>query len=408
MHFRTAASLLGTVQLILIRLFARIARPCYRMAFPAWGLASLLLNALGSLAQFRLVFATIPGLLLVSLSILCVRGEDQFTLAVIPDSQQQVLRPDDDRLQKSLEWLVANRQSLNLKMVLHVGDLLNWDTPDHAQYERASAAMTVLDRATLPYAMALGNHDTAATKVGGSAAPGNVNANLRNTATCNHYFPLARFKALGGVYQTGKIDNAYHTFTAGGLDWLVLNLELWARAGAVDWAKTVLEQHPNHNVIVLTHSYLNARNGIEQTKGGYGDNSPQYVFDHLLKEQANVRLVFSGHVGSHGYRKDVGAHGNTFYQFLQSYHDNLANPIRLFEINTKQGTIKTRVYCPSTGKDKNDGSTLRLTDVDWVPAGSQTRLMPAPEVEPNFTERITLTVHDAVALPLTRPDAKTP
>lgn len=323
--------------------------------------------------QGRSPFPTFARLLLISLLAISARAEDKFTLAVIPDSQQEVLKPDDDRLLKRMEWLVTNREALNFKMILHVGDLLNWDTPDHIQYERASAAMAVLDKAGLPYAVALGNHDAAATQVGGSAAPGKVNTNLRNTTTFNTYFPPARFKALGGVYETGKVDNAWHTFSAGGLDWLVLNLELWARTGAVSWAKSVLRDHPNHNVIVLTHSHLSAKSAIEQTKGGYGDNSPQFVFDQLLKESANVRLVFSGHVGSHGYRTDVGTHGNTIHQFLQCYHDNFDNPVRLFEIDAKQGTIQTRVHCPSTGADKSDGSTMTITNMSWVRAGTSTK-----------------------------------
>ena len=318
--------------------------------------------------KFPYVSVAITGLLFFSLLTSHAAGEDKFTLAVIPDSQQEVLKPDDDRLPKRLEWIVANREALNLKMVLHVGDMMNWDTPDHIQYERASAAMTVLDKAGVPYAVALGNHDSAATKVGGSAAPGKVNTNLRNTSTYNTFFPLARFKALGGVYEPGKIDTAYHTFSAGGLEWLVLNLELWPRAGAVDWARTVLEKHPGHNVIVLTHSHLNAKSGIEPTKGGYGDNSPQYVFDHLLKEFANVRLVFCGHVGSQGYRKDEGANGNTIHQFLQCFHDNFANPVRLFEIDTKQGTIQTHVFCPSTGQDRSNTSAMTISNVNWVRA----------------------------------------
>ena len=326
-------------------------------------------------AMIRFRAAAAISLLLFGLVVWNVRAQGKFTLAVIPDSQQEVLRADDDRLAKRMEWLATNREALNLKMVLHVGDLLNWDTLDHIQYERASTALTVLDKVAIPYAMALGNHDTAATTNGGSAAPGKVNANLRNTSTYNTYFPPSRFTALGGLYEPGKIDNAWHTFTAGGLDWLVLNLELWARAGAVAWARSVLQEHANHNVIVLTHSHLNARGAIEQTKGGYGDNSPQFVFDQLLKECPNVRLVFSGHVGSHAYRKDTGGRGNTIHQFLQCYHNNAANPARLFEIDTKQGTIETRVFCPSTGENKNDGSTMTVTNVDWIsrlaaPAGA--------------------------------------
>ncbi|MCX7044378.1 MAG: metallophosphoesterase [Candidatus Sumerlaeota bacterium] len=310
-------------------------------------------------------------LLLGGLLALSARGEDKFTLAVIPDSQQEVLKEGDERLKNRMQWLADNKEALNLKMALHVGDMLNWDTPDHIQYKRASEAVTVLDKAGIPFAFTLGNHDTAATKEGGSAAPGNTNTNLRTTTTYDSFFPTTRFKALESTYEPGKIANACHAFKAGGLDWLVINMELWPRAGAVDWAKGVIEKHPNHNIIILTHSFLNGKGAIEQTKGGYGDNSPQYMFDNMLKPYPNVRLVFSGHTGSHAERKDQGANGNTIYQFVQCYHDNVANPVRLFEIDTKNGTIKSRVYTPSTDKEKTDGSTLTITDVKWVEAKAQ-------------------------------------
>lgn len=310
---------------------------------------------------------TFPGLLLlfaVSLGLLAEDGV--FTLAVIPDTQQEVLRAGDTRFADRLQWLVDNRRELNLKMVMQVGDMMNWDTPDHIQYERASAGLAILDRAELPYALAIGNHDTAAVKEGGSAAPGNVRDNLRNTSTFNRYFPTTRHQALGGVFEEGKTDNAWQTFRAGGLDWLVLNLELWARKEAVAWAKTVVEAHPHHNIIVLTHSHLNGRGEIEQRNGGYGDNSPQYVFDQLLKPYPNIRLVFSGHTGRHGYRTDQGEQGNTIYQFCQCYHSNETNPVRLFEIDSANGRIKSRVHAPSLGKDLEDGSAMEITDVAWV------------------------------------------
>ena len=324
-------------------------------------------QVLRGVARSGLATVIATSLLLSRALALTAPPEDKFIIAVIPDSQQEVLKEGDTRLENRLQWLVTNRMDLNLKLVLHVGDLMNWDTPDHLQYERASAALTVLDKAGIPFACALGNHDTAAVKPGGSAAPGNVNANLRITTTYNTYFPVSRFKALESVYETGKVDNACHTFHAGGLDWLVINLELWARTGAVQWAESVLQQHPHHNAIIVTHSHLNGQGGIEPTKGGYGNNSPQFVFDHLQKHP-NLRLIFSGHVGQHGYRTDRGANGNTIYQFLQCYHDSLANPVRLFEIDVAHGAIKTRVYSPSTQEEKPDGSALSITNVSWVPA----------------------------------------
>lgn len=316
--------------------------------------------------------------LLCALALGRAAAQEPFTIAVAPDLQQEVLRDDDTRLANRFQWLIDHRAELNLQCLLQVGDFMNWDTETHDQYERATAAVKLLDEAGLPYVFCLGNHDTFATggtpeKPGGSARPGNVHDNLRTTATYNRYFPLSRFKLLGGMFEPDKIDNAWHTFHAGGLDWLILNLELWPRKEAVAWAKTVVESHPAHNVIVLTHSFLApTANGpvIDQRNGGYGDNSPQYVFDEVVKPYANVRLVLSGHAGRHGYRTDVGAAGQTVHEFVQCYHDNETNPVRLLTIDPAAGTITSRVHCPSLGQDKDDGSSFVIQQVSWVPAAA--------------------------------------
>ena len=99
-------------------------------------------------------------------------GEDAFTLAIVPDAQ---LETGDSRLRDRFQWLADNRSALNLKMVLLCGDLMNFN--DDAQYAHQRQGVDVLNAAHLPFAAALGNHDTAAARVdGGSAAPGNVNA----------------------------------------------------------------------------------------------------------------------------------------------------------------------------------------------------------------------------------------
>lgn len=291
--------------------------------------------------------------------------DTKFTFVVIPDTQNEVVS-NSTLIDHRMQWLVDNRAALDLRFVTQTGDLVNWDTPDHIQYQRASNALKKLDTAGIPYALAIGNHDTAATCPGGSACPDDANVNLRNTTTFNTYFPVSRFKALKGVYETGKCDNAYHTFTAGGLNWLVLNLEMWARTNAVAWAKNVIAQHPRHNVIVITHSHQTSSGGIEQTNGGYGNNSPQYVFDNALKLYPNVRFIFSGHVGTSAYREVTGTQGNKIYQLLTTYHDTTTNPTRLIEIDTAANTFSTRVYSPYTNAEKTDGSKFTITNVSWV------------------------------------------
>jgi len=292
--------------------------------------------------------------------------DTKFTLVVIPDTQQEIVYYPS-RFTNRLEWLVNNRTPIDLRFVAHSGDMVDWDTPDHIHYVRASDSLRLLDNARIPYAIAVGNHDTAAVCQGGSACPGNANTNLRNTTTFNTYFPPTRFSALAGVYEPGKSDNAYHTFSAGGLNWLVLNLELWARTGVVTWARSVLAAHPRHNVIIVTHSHLTSTGGIEQSNGGYGNNSPQYVFDNLISQYPNVRMVFSGHVGNAAYRESTGVQGNKIYQFLNCFHDNRTNPTRLVEIDTAANTLSTRVYAPLTNEYRTDtGSSAAISNINWV------------------------------------------
>lgn len=53
-----------------------------------------------------------------------------FTLPVLPDTQIEV-RARPEMLHSQLDWLVKNRQELQIPMVLHVGDIVDWDNTTH-------------------------------------------------------------------------------------------------------------------------------------------------------------------------------------------------------------------------------------------------------------------------------------
>ncbi|MBK7864376.1 MAG: metallophosphoesterase [Archangiaceae bacterium] len=300
--------------------------------------------------------------------------DTKFMLVVMPDTQREVnSAAKAPRFANRMQWVKDNRAALDIRFVMQVGDLNDWDTADHIMYERTSAGLAILDDAGVPYALVPGNHDTNAVGIGGSACTPTgtpscptVPLALRITDTFNHYYPVSRFPRLGGTYEPSKIDNAWHTFSAGGYDFLVLALELWPRTAVVSWAKTVVASHPHHNVIYITHSHLNSSSAIEQTNGGYGANSPQYVFDNLLKLYPNVLFTMSGHVGTHGYKVDTGVNGNKIYNFLQCYHDEVTNPSRLLEIDTASGTVTSKVYGPFDNSTKSDGSSFTVTGVQFV------------------------------------------
>ena len=282
-------------------------------------------------------------------SVLSSVAAGTFTIAVLPDTQNEVFG-GDQRFANRTQWLVDNRNVLNLAFVLHTGDMMNWDTPDHSQYAVARSAMGKLDAAGIPWIPAIGNHDTAAVCPGGSACPNqSAHDNLRRTGTFNQYFPLSRFSWVDGTFEGGKIDNTWSTFAAGSQDWLVLNLELWPRPAVISWARDVIASRPSHNVIIVTHSYLNGGGGIEQGNGGYGDTSPQYMYDNLVAPYSNVKFVFSGHVGTAGSRVDVRPDGSKVVSVLGTFHSDDTNPTQIFTVDTAAGTVSTKFYAPWNG-----------------------------------------------------------
>jgi len=281
-----------------------------------------------------------------------------FGIAVLPDTQRETHTASDRRMEQRSDWLAARQKSWDLRFALSVGDVADWDTPDHDQYANAARSLLPL-QASMPWATAVGNHDTAAVCPGGSACPGKKTwETVRDTSVFNTYFPASRFAALDGEFEPGKIDNAYHSFRAGDVDWMVLNLELWPRKSVIAWANGVVKAHPDKNVIIVTHSYLTAGGSISKSNGGYGATSPKYLFDNLVKLYPNVKFVFSGHTGKARTRTDKGVKGNKIVSYLQCFHSNTSNPVRTVSIHTDSGKVYSDIHWPSTGKkDKTKAVT---------------------------------------------------
>jgi Fibronectin type III domain len=330
-------------------------------------------------------------------------GETSFTIAQVPDTQMEVMKADDPLLPGRFQWLVDNKLALNLKYIAQTGDLVNWGDVEPVQYTRASTATNILDNDGILYGYALGNHDTAAVMAGGSAAPGNVHDNLRNTAAYNSYFPVSRFKSVGGVFEAGKTDNMYQTFNAGSVDWLVISHEMWPRQTVLDWMKTVISTHPYHNIIISTHAYTD-QSGNRPTAGNYGDMNAQVEWDQVISQYPNVKFVMSGHYGpnevngGYSYTEATGIYGNKVAQIMTAYHAPYQNHTRLLNINTTQGTITSSVYINNstnsaypTGYVTDSASNFVTTGMQWIWPEGVTPPTPPTLTVPTVPNSVTAT-----------------
>ena len=72
-------------------------------------------------------------------------------------------------------------------------------------------------------------------------------------------FIVVGFDALRPELATPENAPNLAAWMAGGARFMILVLEYEPRTRVLEWADTVVSAHPDHNVILLTHSYLDHR-----------------------------------------------------------------------------------------------------------------------------------------------------
>jgi hypothetical protein len=285
-------------------------------------------------------------------------GAEPFSIVLLPDTQWYTTASRAGKPQfftAQTEWIAQNKEGLQIELVLQLGDLT--DDNGDASWSNASRSLAVLD-GVVPYVLAVGNHD------------GLSGANP-DTAKFNQTFPQSRFAAtLGGVFEPGKMDNSFHCLQAGGVDLLVLSLEFGPRDSVLVWANQVVEQHPAHRVIVVTHAHLYGDDTLQgsdpahrwtPTSLGRENDAPQ-VWDKFLRKHENIAMVFSGHNFDDGQGRLVGTgdHGNKVLQVLCNFQgepgggNGFLQVIRLFPAEDR---LEAFTYSPVLDEEMTDSQS---------------------------------------------------
>ena len=306
-------------------------------------------------------------------------ADGKFALAIYPDTQTEMQLNGNHVKQQAIDrskWVVGQRDALDIRAVLHIGDVVNWDTApyktvwdpkdDHHQYEGAVLMLQPLRDVKMPTSLSIGNHDTMATgPTGGSnrgsyeqLPPGIDTYQLqRMTDAFNYYLYDSKLIPTWKPFETGKVDNGYWTFEAAGAKWLVLNLELWPRTVVTNWAKGIIEANPDRNIIIQTHNMFNGNCGIAggdtEKYGGYGDNSPRRVWNLLVEPYSNVKVVTSGHEGVQCAQVFDTKKGHKVIGTLQNNVNKDYNPVRILEIDVKNGKATTYNYATNGNQTKD-------------------------------------------------------
>jgi hypothetical protein len=292
--------------------------------------------------SFSLIVLTLAGLLAFliapALTIpVAAQASEDFTIIVLPDTQYYSDDDPETIFQAQTQWIVDNQAALNIVYVAHEGDLVQ-TASDTDQWDNADAAMDLLDSAEIPYGVLPGNHDQYPM------------GNPAGTANYNIYFGVDRFSGkpyYGGHYGTDN-DNNYALFTAGGMDFIVINLEYNLESAAITWADDLLTTYGDRRAIVVSHSIL----GYPPSGSSIAPFTTigQNIYNGL-RDNENLFLMLCGHNHAEGRRTDV-YNGDTIYSLLADYQDLPDGGdgwLRIMTFSPADDEITVTTYSPTLG-----------------------------------------------------------
>ncbi|MEI8174485.1 MAG: metallophosphoesterase [bacterium] len=270
--------------------------------------------------------------------------KDSFTLIVLPDTQfYSSLYPDIFCAQTN--WIVENKEKLNIMFVSQLGDITNNGGDAPKQWEVASRCMGKLD-GKVPYGILPGNHD--------AETPSEKETGF---ASYTKSFPTSRFSKYSW-YKGNFEDNVnnYEIIETNGEKIMFLNMGIEPSDKALEWAKNVLKQNPNIYTIFTTHKYLSDTAKTPENMRGYSKdgNTGLDIWNKLISKSCSIKMTLSGHFHTSTGENMVTSKNicnEDVYQIMQDYQNNKNGgdgELRIFTFSPKEKKISVSTYSPYT------------------------------------------------------------
>jgi hypothetical protein len=295
-----------------------------------------------------------------------------FTVVALPDTQYYS-ESFPWIFNAQTQWVVDNREALNIAYVSHLGDIVN-NAAALEQWDNADTALSILETdPALAYGLCVGNHDQL------------PNGDPNGTETFNTYFPYTRCQGVvpwyGGHFGNNN-DSHYILFEAGGIRFIALHFEYdyynSANAAVLEWADALLRAYADRLAIVSSHAMIGT--------GMQSGFTPQgaAIYD-ALKDCPNLVLMLCGHYHGEGQRTDV-YEGHTVYTLLSDYQGNETGGngfLRIMQFVPAEDEVRVSTYSPYLDEYESDADSeftldLEMYGVPFTVLGTVTGV-PAPD-----------------------------
>ncbi|MFT3970682.1 MAG: PKD domain-containing protein [Micropruina sp.] len=292
---------------------------------------------------------------------------DPFTLVALPDTQNYTYNNRQGTMTQQAQWVVNTRSQLNTAMVVQLGDLVS-EEENLTQWGYTSTALKVMDDAGVPNTVVAGNHD--------------FNNITGDFSQYDQFFPPSRYlnaqwipttTRYGGylgqnLFGADPVDtrnmNNFALFSAGGRDWLVLNLEWDAPSYATNWAAKVLAAYPDRTAIMVTHAFVGVNGTRRTTAERPGGTPADKLWTDFVSQQCQIKLVLNGHFhngdAGEANRSDLNRCGEPVQQILTDYQSRANGGdgwLRYYTFDPAANTMTARTYSPKLGTFETDADS---------------------------------------------------
>jgi len=236
-------------------------------------------------------------------------------------------------------WAVAQ----HVTFVTHLGDLTDSGTV-LVQWQRASAAESILDSGGIPNSVVRGNHDA----MGG--------------AVFDQFFPVSRY--AGSPWYAGHLGGSNQNNFEIVSNLLFVSLDVDPTAAEVKWAAGVIDAHPTMMAVITTHKFLTRKDTRFPAAQAMWNS---LVFPKVHGVCRNIVLILSGHEPGEQRRVDKNACGRTVPQLMSDFQGRTNGGtgwLRIMTFRPAMHTIDVQTYSPVLGRfetDANSQFTLPLS-----------------------------------------------
>ena len=305
-----------------------------------------------------------------------------YTFAVIGDTQNMA-KYYPDHFNDIYNFIYDNRDAMNIEAVLGLGDIT--DTKDQgtikSEWDVAIEGLKIIDDVTLNIPIT-GDHD--------------------NAYWYNRMISQLNYADTVTRYQPHDLRNGYIATNIGGVPYLFIQFQKGPNDDILNWASGVVEAHPNHNVIIMTHGYLyHDRTTLDEGDNHLAQmtNYGEAMWEKFIKKHSNIVLVLSGHIG-YDYavvNQRKGTNGNTVTEMLFDFQssdkaaedhgisENGLGVVNLFHFSADGKTLTVETY--STVLDKYFMEINQFT-VELDTANNKTYVKPSRTPTPPRDETV--------------------